>query len=109
VRKSGAALDDAIQENVDGKEGTMLYDLIFDDDRRFQVEFDEEPVGPKEITAKATYFTAVALQKREQQAAQLQDERGLCPWEPVSVVTTKLDPLHMYSQERTSRVVLKLG
>ena len=87
----------------------MLYDLIFDDDRRFQVEFDEDPVGPKNIYAKAAYSVAIELQKRQQQLGQLQDDRGLSPWAPVSVVTTKPDPLHRNTQERTSRVVLNLG
>jgi hypothetical protein len=87
----------------------MLYSLIFDDDARFEVEFDEEPVGPKEITARATYFTVAHLQKRAHEPVHLQDERGLCPWEPISIGATDLAPGHENSQARTSRIVPRLG
>jgi hypothetical protein len=63
----------------------MLYDLILASGARFQVEFDEDPVGPKNITAKASFFAATELQKHLQQSVELQDQLGLCPWEPVSV------------------------
>ena len=86
----------------------MLYSLIFDDDARFEVEFDEEPVGPKSITARAAYFTVVHLQRRAHEPVQLQDEKGLCPWAPISIGTTDLERISVEARS-TVQETAELG